>query len=63
MGQAHPGVVDEKCCKWMTFKMRKGGTHPKLERVMVCDQVRDTEKHVRATRCSVFTRRRVHDIR
>ena len=25
-------------------------------RVMNCDQVRDTEKNVRATRCSVFTR-------
>ena len=29
--KAHPGVVDETCCEWMTFKMRKGATHPKLQ--------------------------------
>ena len=29
-------------------------------RVMICDQVRDTEKNVRATRCYVFTSRCVH---
>ena len=46
---------------------RKGATHPNLShtqvRVSICDQVRDTEKKVPATRCSVFTPRRVHDIR
>ena len=64
MGQAYPGVVDETCCEWMTFKMRNGATHPKLDRVrlMICDQVRDTEKNVRATRWSVFTPHHAHDI-
>ena len=31
MGQAHKGVVDVTCCEWMTFKMRKSVTYPKLE--------------------------------
>ena len=31
MGQARQEVVDETCCAWMTFKMRKGATHTKLE--------------------------------
>ena len=31
MGQAYQGVVDETCCEWMTFKMRKGATHPKIQ--------------------------------
>ena len=49
MGQAHQGVVDVTCCEWMTFKMRKGAAQsPNLShtqvRVMMCDQVRDTEK-------------------
>ena len=48
MGQAHQGVVDETCCEWMTL------CHTHL-REMICHQVRDTEKNVRATRCSVFT--------
>ena len=28
MDQARQGVVDETCCEWMTFKMRKGATPP-----------------------------------
>ena len=48
MGQAHQGVVDEKCCEWMTFKMRKVQHIPNLRhtpvRVIICDQVRQTEK-------------------
>ena len=31
MGQAHQRVVDETCWDRMTFTMRKGATHPKLE--------------------------------
>ena len=31
MGQAHQGVADETCCEWMTFRMRKGATHPKRQ--------------------------------
>ena len=31
MGQAHQRVVDETCCGWMTFKMRKSAPHPKLD--------------------------------
>ena len=27
MGQAQQGEVDETCCEWMIFKMRKGATH------------------------------------
>ena len=26
MGQALRGVVDETCCEWMTFEVRKGTT-------------------------------------
>ena len=60
MGQAHPGVVDETCCEWMTFTMRKRCKHIQnlshtQVRVMICDQMRDIEKNVRATWCSVFT--------
>ena len=29
MGQARQGVVDEICCEWMTFKVRRGATRPK----------------------------------
>ena len=40
MGQAHQGVVDETCCEWMTFKMRKGATDPKLEpHASACDDL------------------------
>ena len=70
MGQAHQIMVDETCCEWMTFKMRKSTTHPKLEasgrepHAGACDGQRcAAQKNVRATRCSVFTPRRVHDIR
>ena len=31
MGQARQEVVDETCWEWMTVKIRKGATHPKLE--------------------------------
>ena len=70
MGQARRGVVDETCCEWMTFDCAKGQhnsceilshTHVR-EKVKVPD-TDNTEKNVRATRCSVFISRRVHDIR
>ena len=61
------GVVDETCCEWMPSTVRKDATHLDLSqrevREMICDQMQNTEKNVRATRCSVFTLRRVHDTR
>ena len=40
MGQAHQGVVDETCCEWLTFQMRKAATHPKIEpHAGVCDDL------------------------
>ena len=40
MGQAHQGVVDETCFEGMTFKMRKGATHPKRQpHVGACDDL------------------------
>ena len=68
MGQAHPRVIDETLCEWMTDTMRKGVQHipnfsPTQACVMICDQVRDTEKHVRFTRGSIFTPHPVHDFR
>ena len=57
MGQAHQGVADETCCEWI-LRCAKVQHIPNLSRtqvrVMICDQVRHTEKNVRATTCSVF---------
>ena len=40
MDQARQVVVDESRCEWMTFKMRKGATHPNLEpHASACDDL------------------------
>ena len=59
MGPTHLGVVDETRCEWMTSKIRTDVTYPKLSRLQVrvtqvWNQVRDTEKTIRATKCSIF---------
>ena len=68
MGQALRGVVDETCFELMTFEVRKGTTRllsnfEPHARVRVRGARDNVEKNVRATKCSVFTPRRVHDIR
>ena len=39
-GSGTSGSVDETCCEWMTLKVRKGATHPKLEpHATACDDL------------------------
>ena len=46
MGQAHPGVFDGTCCEWMTFKMHKRATHPRLEpHAGACDDLWTSAPH------------------
>ena len=45
-GQAHQEMVDETCGEWMTFKMRKGATHPDLSRQAL-------EPHASACDCQI----------
>ena len=46
MGQAHQGLVDERGCEWMTFKMLNGATHPKLEpHAGACDDLCSSARH------------------
>ena len=74
MGQARRGLVDETCCEWMTFTMRKGATRPKHEplglgpRGCACEGQRcATLTKLRKCACDevfcLHSSRRVRDIR